>query len=189
MLYEIEFEIRDKNGNIIESTQGEIGKKLYGKEGPLLVIPEHLKVPALREFVERAKEGEEMEEEVPPEKAYQHRDRRLVKKVSTAIIEHGDRLAPGMYVAFGDVVGKVIAVSPGRATIDFNHPYAGKPVIVKAKLLKVYKDPKEIVERIISHYGLDVKAEWEDNKLKLEGEDKEKLKEYLMLYKVNVDVE
>ncbi len=188
MLYEIEFEIRDKNNNIIESTHGEIAKQQFGKEGPLLITPELLRLPILKKFLADAKEGDSIEQEVPPEEAYGNKERALIKKVSTSIIEGGDRLQPGLYVRFGDIIGKVISVSPGRATIDFNHPYAGKPVVVKAKVLKIYKEPKEMLDKIKEYYELKVNYELDGDSLKVEGEDKDKFLELLKLYKINLKV-
>jgi len=138
-------------GEVIETTSAEVAKEagIYKEneryEPAIVVIGEGSLLPGLEEAIKEMKEGEEKEFEIPPEKAFGVRDPSKVKLFSIrefrkAGIKH---VYPGMVVEMGNMIGVVKSVDGGRVRVDFNHPYAGKTIKARVKLLKVVKDPKE----------------------------------------------
>ena len=56
--------------------------------------------------------------------------------------------APGMVFQFDNQMAKIISVSGGRITTDFNNPLAGKEVDYDFKILKKVEDNKDKVNAI-----------------------------------------
>ena len=144
-----------ETGELIETTSEEVAKK-HNKYDPkafyepvLIVIGEGRALPAFEEAVAEAEVGEEKEVEIPPEKAYGERREDYVKvftirQLRRALGEEKVReLSVGDEIAFGDTVGRVISITGGRVTIDFNHPLAGKTLILRFKVVKKLEDVEE----------------------------------------------
>jgi len=92
--------------------------------------------PALEQEVVGMKPGEEKQVELSPEEGFGTHDEGKKMSVPRTL------LPPG--VKEGDVVqnelghfATVAEVSDGMAVLDYNHPLAGKPLVVQVKILKV----------------------------------------------------
>ena len=92
--------------------------------------------PALEQEVVGMKPGEEKQVELSPEEGFGTHDEGKKMSVPRTL------LPPG--VKEGDVVqnelghfATVAEVSDGMALLDYNHPLAGKPLVVQVKILKV----------------------------------------------------
>ena len=98
----------------------------------------HQILPALEHEVTGMKRGEEKQIELPEEVFGPHDDTKIVtvpKGRVPAEAKEGDLLES----ANGELV-TLAEVSDTRAVLDYNHPLAGKQVVVQVKILKV-EDP------------------------------------------------
>ncbi|NPA23209.1 MAG: peptidylprolyl isomerase [Crenarchaeota archaeon] len=159
----LDYTILTKDDNrIVQTTNEEIAKQagIYSPDNvyePVLVIVGETKLlEPVEEALLKAEEGQELTVEVPPEKGFGERD---PKKVKTISIREFYRI--GKIPKVGDTVeidgqqARVIDVSSGRVTLDFNHPLAGKTLIVRFKVVKkLEKDEDKIrylIKRILPH--------------------------------------
>ncbi len=164
--------IKDEN-RIVQTTNEERAKEagIYSPDNiyePMLIILGETKLlEPVEQALYNAEEGQELTIEVPPEKGFGERD---PKKIKTVSIREFYRI--GKIPKIGDTVeingqqARVIDISSGRVTLDFNHPLAGKTLIVQLKVLKkLEKDEDKIrylVKRFIPHIkpeNIDVKIE------------------------------
>lgn len=86
--------------------------------------------------------GEERRVELPPEKAFGPRDPARVQSLPLADFrELAAGLNPGMKVqGFRDgkaETGIVLSAGGGKATLDFNHPLAGKTVVYRLRVVSI----------------------------------------------------
>ena len=151
----VEFEGRDEEGRIVDSTKGEIAVSLHGREGPFLVVPGKIKlIKGLMEALRGMKEGEEKEVVVPPEKGYgewkKEKVLRFPRILFTEQIEEGDEVEFPML----NGIGVVYDVGREHVSVDFNHPLAGKTVKYRIKVVKVLKDDKEKLEWLLDHFDI-----------------------------------
>lgn len=105
----------------------------------------------LREGMEMALVGLQVDEEqsltLSPEQAYGYQDEALVQQVPLTDFSADLTPAVGQIIGFElpngeETAGAVMAVSDTEATIDFNHPLAGKDILFTVKILSV--DNKQI---------------------------------------------
>ena len=154
----IDYIIRVKDTNeLIDTTIEEIAKKesKYDPEkvyAPILVIVgEGRLIPGFEEHIENSGEvGKEFTIEIPPEKAYGHRDPSKVKILNARELLR-NRVVPevGKVIEIGGNVGVIRAISGGRVLIDFNHPLAGKTLLCTYKILKVIEDDAEKIRYLL----------------------------------------
>ncbi len=159
----LDYTILTKDDNkVVQTTNEEIAKQagIYSPENiyePILVIVgETQLLEPIQEALLKAEEGQEITIEVPPEKGFGERD---PKKIRTISIREFYRI--GKIPKVGDTVeingqqARVIDVSSGRVVLDFNHPLAGKTLIVRLKVVKkLEKDEDKIrylVKKVLPH--------------------------------------
>ena len=97
---------------------------------------QHQLLPALERVVTGMKTGDEKKIEIPAEEGFGPYDAKKKKTVPKSDLpawtQEGDVLQ--------DRTGQeatVTQLSEGSAVVDYNHPLAGKPVVVKIKILRV----------------------------------------------------
>ena len=91
--------------------------------------------------------------EVPPEKAFGLRDQSKVKVVSIREFYRAGKVPKvGDIVEYNNQRARVISVSSGRVILDFNHPLAGKVIVVNAKVVKKLTSDEDKVKEIIRQY-------------------------------------
>ncbi|MBP1358086.1 MAG: peptidylprolyl isomerase [Sulfolobus sp.] len=144
-------------------------------EPQLVILGEHRVIKGLEEALYNMNLSEEKEIEIPPDKAYGERDPAKVKIVSLGelrrqgISPHVNdviRLADGNYAT-------VKSISGGRVILDLNHPWAGKVLLYKVKVIKVLQDEKEKIKALMDRWF----GENLSNKIVFElSEDKKALK-------------
>jgi len=159
----LDYTILTKDDNrIVQTTNEEIAKQagIYSPdniyEPVLVIVGETQLLEPVQEALMKAEEGQELTVEVPPEKGFGERD---PKKIRTISIREFYRI--GKIPKVGDTVeingqqARVIDVSSGRVVLDFNHPLAGKTLIVRLKVVKkLEKDEDKIrylVKRVLPH--------------------------------------
>lgn len=143
-------------GKVVETTVESIAKEhnIYSPdnvyEPKLIVIGESKLFEPLEKALLELEEGREVEVEVPPEKAFGDRDPRNVRVLSAReFARHGIVPKVGEVVEIEGRQGRVVSVSGGRVVLDFNHPLAGKTLVIKAQVVKVIREPEERVKYIV----------------------------------------
>ncbi|BBD73783.1 peptidylprolyl isomerase [Sulfodiicoccus acidiphilus] len=152
------------NGKVVDTTIEEEAKKneIYEsdkKYSPQLVIlGEHRVIKGLEEGLYNLNVGDEVELEVPPEKGFGERDPGKVRVVPLSELRRQKvdpypnmllRMADGGYAT-------VKSVSGGRVVLDLNHPYAGKSLVYKVKVVRAIEDKAEKVKALLARwFGLE----------------------------------
>lgn len=132
-----------ETGEVVDTTDLELAKKhnIYDETkeyGPALVIVgEGRFVKGFEEKLKELEEGAAAQFEVPPEKAYGHRDPGKVRRLPLREFKKADiEPVPGKVVEINGVPAVIRDVSGGRVTVDFNHPLAGKTLVYEVKVVK-----------------------------------------------------
>lgn len=106
-------------GNVSESIQGQ-----------------HEIFPALEQEVVGMKPGEEKKVELSPAEGFGPHDDRKKMNIPKTLLPFGTKEGDIVKNDVGDLA-TVAEVSDTSAVLDYNHPLAGKPLIVQLKILKV----------------------------------------------------
>jgi peptidylprolyl isomerase len=156
----LEYEGYDDEGNLFDSTKGEVGKTLHGKEGPMLIVMgRHRLIKGLEAAVMGMKKGEEKETVFAPDKAFGIRNKNLIKVMKTSdFARHNLNPEPNLVIHIdtgnGRLFGKIKSVSGGRVMVDFNHPMSSKEVKYKIKLVDVIDVAEGKVQSIMDELDL-----------------------------------
>lgn len=150
-----------ETGEIFDTTEEEVAKQagIYKENGvygpvPIAVGAGHV-IKGLDEALEGLEVGKKYEIEVPPEKGFGKRDRKLIKTFTLGQFRRQGIIPfPGMPVEIETesgrkLKGRVLTVSGGRVRVDFNHPYAGKHLVYEVEVVEKIDDPIEKVKAMI----------------------------------------
>jgi peptidylprolyl isomerase len=150
--------VKDEN-RIVQTTNEEKAKEagIYSPdqvyEPRLVIVGETKLLEPVEEAILKADEGQELTIEVPPEKAFGERDPKKIKTVSIREFQRIGRIPrPGDIVEYEGQQARVIDVSSGRVILDFNHPLAGKTLIVQLKIVKKLDKDEDKIRYIIKQY-------------------------------------
>ena len=151
---EIEFTARDSNNNIFDTTNKEEAKQI-GLQNPEFIKPLIVSVgnKMLLKGLDEELEGKELSKEysinLSPEKAFGKRDPSLIKIYSLShFTKQNINPHPGLTLQLDNVIARVISVSGGRVTVDFNNPLAGKSISYNFKITKKIEDDKEKINAL-----------------------------------------
>jgi len=115
-------------------------------EPKLLVVGQGWMLRGVDEALLEMEEGQEKDVEIAPSKAFGERDGSKVRIVPVReLTKQGVTPRPGQRIEVGGSLVTIRTVGSGRATIDYNHPLAGKTIVGKIYVRKVVS---EAVERI-----------------------------------------
>ncbi len=156
----VDYTIIDKDeGRVLETTIEEKAKEagIYRPdeiyEPRLIILGETRLFEPVEQALLNAKEGEEITVEVPPEKAFGHRDPSKIRIISIREFYRIGRLPKvGDIVEINNQQARVISISGGRVTLDFNHPLAGKTLIVNLKVVKKLETQEEKAKYLIKQF-------------------------------------
>ncbi len=164
-----------ESGEVVETTSADKAKefKIYDPsryyEPLLVIIGEGRVIKGFEEALEKADVGNEVEVEIPPEKAYGLRDPSKVKVIPLKVfLKSGVRAEVGKVVEVNGELGTVRSVSSGRVVVDFNHPLADKTLIYRFKVVKKLEDDIEKVKYLIKRHIRDIALD--DINVSIEGE-------------------
>lgn len=136
---EIEFTGKTQDGEIFDSN---IKKDLKGSPNaeqtkPLkFCLGEEMFLKGVDDFL-IGKDIGEYELELTPEKAFGHRDSKLVQMIPMKVfMQQKINPVPGVMFNFDGRMAKILTVSGGRVMVDFNNPLAGKIVNYKINILR-----------------------------------------------------
>lgn len=188
----LELEGRDGDGNVFDSTSGDIAKRLHGKEGPLLLSYGFDRIiPGLFEALGKMGRGEEKEVSLGPDKAFGKRKKELVKIMSLSeFLKYRVNPEPGLVIHVdtdkGRTYGTIKSVGNGRVMVDFNHPFAGQPVDYTLKLVNVFDKQEDKVKAICEDSGVAESWDLKDGVLRmrfkeLKGNEDETRKALLLI--------
>ncbi len=143
-------------GEVFETTKEEVAKAsgIY-REGVkykprLVIVGEGMLLKRLEEELEKMEVGEKRLVELKPEEAFGERREDLVKLLPLSEFrERNVKPKPGDVVYFNGVPARVLSVSGGRVSVDFNHPLAGKEVVYEIEIEGVVEDDKEKVKALV----------------------------------------
>ncbi len=146
-----------KTGRVYQTTKEEVAKEngIYSEKStylPILVIPGEADLfPKVMEKVLKLEEGEKFELELNPEDAYGNYDRGKVRVYSIKRLEReGIQPRVGEIVQIDRQSGIIQSITGGRVTVDFNHPLAGKKILVEGEIVKRVEDELEKVRSIVA---------------------------------------
>lgn len=92
--------------------------------------------PALEQEVVGMKPGEEKKVELSPEEGFGPHDDRKKLNIPKTLLPFGTKAGDVLRNDVGELA-TVAEVSDTTAVLDYNHPLAGKPLVVQLKILKV----------------------------------------------------
>ncbi len=123
--------------------------------GPVtVIIGEQMILPGLEEEIKKMKPGEKKTIELPPGKAFGERDSRLLKTFSEAQFKHQEmNPIPGLIVELNGIRGRVMSVSAGRVSVDFNHPLSGKTITYEIELVGIVEKDSEKAKSIVQIFS------------------------------------
>ncbi len=154
----VDITVKDaKTGRVYQTTKEEVAKEsgIYAEKStylPILVIPGEADLfPKVMEKVLELEEGGKFRLELDPEDAYGNYDRGKVRVYSIKRLEReGIQPRVGEIVQIDRQSGIIQSVTGGRVTVDFNHPLAGKKVLVEGEIVKRIEDELEKVRSIVA---------------------------------------
>jgi len=165
--------IKETN-EVFDTTIEEVAKEhgIYREgaiyEPKLVAVGEGWILKALEEKLLEFEVGEERVVEIPPEKAYGHRDPSKIRLIPLKrLLEKGITPRIGMRVEYNGRIAIVRTVGSGRVQLDFNHPLAGKTLVYKVKVVKKLEEREEKILALIHRRIPIVEVE----KFKIEIED------------------
>lgn len=100
-------------------------------------------IPAIIErAIENKEEKEKVEVNIPPQSAYGPHLSYLVKEIELSSLKHPEKVVPGEWYEEISPYGsrtffKVLELKGDKVVADFNHPAAGKNVLMKIEILEV----------------------------------------------------
>jgi FKBP-type peptidyl-prolyl cis-trans isomerase 2 len=171
---EIEFTGKTKEGEIFDSNIKEDLKGSSNTEQakPLkFCLGEDMFLKGVDDFL-IGKDIGEYEIELTPEKAFGHRDSKLVKMIPMKVfMQQKINPVPGVMFNFDGRMAKILTVSGGRVMVDFNNPIAGKTVVYKIKVLRKIDKIEEKVKTLNDFlFRKEFKFEIKDKKIVMEVE-------------------
>jgi FKBP-type peptidyl-prolyl cis-trans isomerase 2 len=110
--------------------------------------------------------------ELVPEKAFGPRMKEFIQMVPIKIFG-GQNINPfpGAVFNFDGRIAKILAVSGGRVTVDFNNPLAGKTVVYDINILKKIEDLNEKIKSFILFlFRRELNFSVKENKIIIEAE-------------------
>ncbi|BCU67404.1 peptidylprolyl isomerase [Sulfolobales archaeon HS-7] len=146
-------------GEVIDTTDEKLAKEknIYSETreyGPILaIIGEHRFIDGIEEALLQMDIGTEKEIEIPPEKAYGNRDPTKVKTISIYKITDPHQIRVNKPVLLDDGnIAIVRSVSGNRVVVDLNHPYAGKVILAKLKVVSKLEEPSSKIKALVKHH-------------------------------------
>ena len=149
----IEIEFTGKaNNEIFDTTDKEEAKKI-GLEAdvkPIIIsIGNEMLLKGFDESLEGKEIGEEYSIALKPEKAFGKRNPSMIKTLPIRIFhEKQMNPYPGMTVQLDNYIAKILSVSGGRVSVDFNNPLAGKEITYDFKIKRKIEDEKEKINSL-----------------------------------------
>jgi len=142
----IEYTLKDDEGTVLDSSEGRAPLAyLHGANNI---------VPGLEKAIEGKAIGDSLDVTVPPAEAYGERDEKQIRNVPVRKLPE-KRPAPGTILQVQTEAGPrhvtVLSVRGDYASIDFNHPLAGKNLHFSVKVTAVREPTQEELDHGHAH--------------------------------------
>jgi len=138
----IKYTLRDEEGAVLDTTDARDPLTYLHGAGNL--------VPGVEEALAGKSPGDEIKVTVPPDKGYGQRDERNVRNVPLRKLPAG-KVGPGSQVQLntthGPILAVVQAIKGDYATVDMNHPLAGKTLRFEIEVVEV----RDATEEELAH--------------------------------------
>lgn len=128
----IHYSIKDGQGNLLDSNEGEAPVSYVQGAGKLLT--------GLERALEGKQPGDIIHIKLQPEEAFGQRVDNLIRTLRVEDLDAGDTpLEPGEVITLGEEEGAwiVVSVEDGTVYLDGNDPWAGKTLHIKAEVLAI----------------------------------------------------
>jgi len=191
---ELEFtgKIDNANGEIFDTTNSEIAKKLgYKREvKPIrIIVGEGMIIDGLDKALEGKEIGKQYSIEIMPNEAFGERKRELIKIVPANAFKDKSLLREGNTLVIDGFLARIVKVGSGRVLLDLNHPLAGKKLYYEFKILKKIENEEEKLKVILEYFGIkDYKIEKKDGKLILKIKKLDKTIEALIKKYIKIEI-
>jgi len=141
-------------------------EKIYNKDykyGPKIICIGRLQViKGLDKELEDKELDKEYITEINSDNAFGQRKPELFKTVTTSSLTSQDiNPFPGLQIDASGRLGTVRSVTPGRTTIDFNHPLSGKDVVYKFRITRIITDSLEKLKSLMLNFLFVEEKEYE----------------------------
>jgi FKBP-type peptidyl-prolyl cis-trans isomerase SlyD len=141
----IDYELKNDAGEVLDTSKGKQPLTYLHGVGNL--------VPGLEKALEGKKPGDDLEVSLAPAEGYGDRDEKQIRNVPVRKLRAKKIEVGGTYPMLGDDGGgrlvKVLGLRGDYASVDANHPLAGKTLHFKVKVVEVRESTAE--ERAHGH--------------------------------------
>jgi len=148
---EVEF-TGSANGEIFDTTKPEQAKKIgiQANVKPVIVsVGNEMLLKGLDDELEGKEIGKNYTLKLEPEKAFGSRNPTLIKTIPMKVFKEKNMMpTPGMVFQMDNYMVRILSVSGGRVTADFNNPLAGKQVDYEFKILRKTDDNTEKINAL-----------------------------------------
>jgi FKBP-type peptidyl-prolyl cis-trans isomerase 2 len=149
----VEIEFTGKSNNLVFDTTNKEEAKSIGLDvevKPLIVsVGNQMLVKGFDEILEGKEINKKYSIHLTPDKAFGKRQPGLVKILPIKVFHQQNmNPVPGMTVQLDNYIAKVLSVSGGRVSVDFNNPLAGKDVDYDFTIKRIVEDNTEKVNAL-----------------------------------------
>ena len=140
------------NGEVFDTTNKQEAKEM-GLEAdvkPIMIcVGNEMILKGFDEYVVEKEIGKKYSLVLAPEKAFGKRNPSMIKIMPIKVfLEKNMHPYPGMTIQLDNYVAKIISVSGGRVTVDFNNPLAGKEITYNFEIKRKINDDKEKINAL-----------------------------------------
>ena len=149
----IEIEFTGKaNNEIFDTTDKEEAKKI-GLEAdvkPMIIsVGNEMLLKGFDEALEGKEIGKKYTLDLKPEKAFGKRNPKMIRTMPIRIFhEKQMNPYPGLTVQMDNYIAKILSVSGGRVSVDFNNPLAGKEITYEFTVKRKIDDDNEKINAL-----------------------------------------
>jgi FKBP-type peptidyl-prolyl cis-trans isomerase 2 len=149
----VEIEFTGKSNNLVFDTTNKEEAKSIGLDvevKPMIIsVGNQMMVKGFDEILEGKEINKKYSIHLTPDKAFGKRQPGLVKILPIKVFHQQNmNPAPGMTVQLDNYIAKVLSVSGGRVSVDFNNPLAGKDVDYDFTIKRIVEDNTEKINAL-----------------------------------------
>ncbi|MDD5193330.1 MAG: peptidylprolyl isomerase [Candidatus Nanoarchaeia archaeon] len=144
------------NGEIFDTTSKEEAKKI-GLEAdvkPMIIsVGNQMLLQGLDENLDGKEMNKKYSVHLTPDKAFGKRNPDMIKIIPLRVFKEKDMNPyPGMTVQLDNYIAKILSVSGGRVSVDFNNPLAGKEIDYNFSIKRKITDTKEKINALLDFF-------------------------------------
>ncbi|VVB78500.1 Putative FKBP-type peptidyl-prolyl cis-trans isomerase [uncultured archaeon] len=149
----VEIEFTGKaNNEVFDTTDKEVAKKMgleYDVTPLIISVGNQMLLKSFDDFLEGKEIGKKYSLKLTPEKAFGKRNPSMIKTMPIKVFHEKEiNPYPGMAVQLDNYIAKVLSVSGGRVSVDFNNPLAGKDIEYDFTIKRKVEDDTERVNAL-----------------------------------------